>query len=217
VAKAPGDARVDERTDDQKKRERWMLSLEGVAHAPSDIGFQASVELPFRLRFVGGFGFMPAEWITGFLARTTSDSEARAVLDLPSYSGTIWRAQVGYRPWKKLGLYFDAGYAHASIHGSYELPGTLLGENLGEGSYAIDSSLDIWLLEAGYQWQIKQRAVLALGLGVMSTFHADTSVAASSDAERRDEFLRGARQADDALEKYGTIPFVTLRAGVDLL
>jgi hypothetical protein len=218
VASAPGVARTDEQTGEQRKRDRWMLSLEGVVRAPSDVGFQAGVEVPYRLRFTAGFGFMPAEWITGFVAQATSDSRARAVLDLPSYRGTIWRTQLGYRPFKKLGLYFDAGYARATIHGSFELPPTLFGEDLdGQGSYAIDSSLDIWLFETGYQWQIARRAVFAAGLGVMSTFNANTRVSASAGAPESSEFTSGARQANDALERYGTIPFFTLRAGVDLL
>ena len=195
-----------------------MLSLEGVAHAPIDVGFQAGLELPFRLRVFAGFGFMPAEWITGFLAQMTNDSRAEAVLDLPSYRGTIWRAQVGYRPFRKLGLYFGGGYARATVHGSFVLPDTLLGEDVGaNGSYTVDSSLDIWLLEAGYEWQIAHRAVLAAGLGVMSTFNADTHVSASGDAPRSSEFVTGARRANDAIERYGTLPFFTLRAGVDLL
>ncbi|HEX6277682.1 MAG TPA: hypothetical protein VFZ53_31790 [Polyangiaceae bacterium] len=218
IARPASEPRRDEGTSEQRKRDRWMLALEGVVRAPSDIGFQAGIEFPYRLRFVAGFGFMPAEWITGFIADTTRDSRARAVLDLPSYRGTIWRTQVGYRPFKKLGLYLDAGYARATIHGSFDLPPTLFGEELDEqGSYAVDSSLDIWLFETGYQWQIANRLLLAAGIGVMSTFNADTSVSASAGAPQSSEFVSGARQANDALERYGTIPFFTLRAGVDLL
>jgi hypothetical protein len=218
VARPASAPRADERTSEQRKRDRWLLALEGVVRAPSDVGIQAGVEFPFRLRFVAGFGFMPAEWITGFVANTTNDARARAVLDLPSYRGTLWRTQLGYRPFKKLGFYLDAGYARATIHGSFELPPTLLGEELDEqGSYTIDSSLDIWLLEAGYQWQLAERAVLAAGLGVMSTFNADTRVSASAGAPESSEFVSGAQQANEALERYGTIPFFTLRAGVDLL
>jgi hypothetical protein len=218
VARAPGVSRTDEETAEQRKRDRWMLSLEGVVHAPSDVGFQASVELPFRLRFAGGFGFMPAEWITALVAKSTRDERARAVLDLPSYSGTIWRTELGYRPFPRLGLYFHGGYARATIHGSFELPPMLLGQELGvSGSYAVTSSLDLWLLEAGYEWQIAHRAVLAFGAGVMSTFHATTDVSAGGGAPTTSEFVSGTRQANDALERYGTIPFLTLRAGIDVL
>jgi len=197
------------------------LSLEGVVHAPSDLGVQAGVETPFRLRFFTGFGFMPVNWLTGFVANATSDDDARAVLELPSYSGTIWRAEVGVRPFRQLGLYLDGGYAHASIHGTFDLSslsGTPLADEIGvQGGYRVDSSLDIWLLELGYQWQIAHRGVLALGLGVMSTFNADTSIAATGGAPTSSQFTSGAKRANDALESHGTLPFLTVRAGVDLL
>jgi hypothetical protein len=216
VAPVPAPPRED-RTEAQRKRDAWLLSLEGALHAPSDVGVQATVEFPFRLRLSTGFGFMPVNWLTGFIANATSDEQARAVLELPSYSGTIWRAQAGFRPFRQLGLYLDGGYARATIHGSYELGGTLLGEEVGNGSYTVDTSLDIWLLELGYQWQIAHRGVIALGLGVMSTFNADTGITATEGAPGSSEFVSGARRADDALESYGTLPFVTLRFGVDLL
>ena len=207
-----------EKTRAQRMRERWLLSLEGVVHAPSDLGVQAGVELPIRLRFSTGFGFMPVEWLTGFVARATDDPEVRAALQLPSYTGTIWRAQLGVRPFRKLGLYFDAGYARATLHGTLDLTSNPLAqeEDL-QGRYDLQSSLDLWLLELGYQWQIANRGVLALGLGVMSTFNADTSVAASGGAPERSEFISGAERMNDALETHGTVPFVTLRFGVDLL
>jgi hypothetical protein len=199
-------------------RERWLLSLEGVVHAPSDVGVQAGVELPIRLRFSTAFGFMPVEWLTGFVARATDDPEVRAALQLPSYSGTIWRVQLGVRPFRKLGLYLDAGYARATLHGAYDLTNSVLAEEEGlQGRYDVQSSLDLWLLELGYQWQIADRGVLALGLGVMSTFQADTSIAASGGAPERSEFVSGVERMNDAFETHGTVPFVTLRFGVDLL
>jgi hypothetical protein len=208
-----------EKTRAQRMRERWLLSLEGVVHAPSDLGVQAGLELPIRLRFSTGFGFMPVEWLTGFVARATDDPEVRAALQLPSYSGTIWRAQLGVRPFRKLGLYLDAGYARATLDGSLDLTSSLLvfAEEDLQGRYDVQSSLDLWLLELGYQWQIANRGVLALGLGVMSTFDADTTIVASGGAPERSEFVSGVERMNDALEKHGTVPFVTLRFGVDLL
>jgi hypothetical protein len=51
----------------------------------------------------------------------------------------------------------------------------------------------------------------------MSTFHADTTVAATGGAPRRSEFVDGAARVNEELESHGTVPFVTLRLGVDLL
>lgn len=203
---------------DQRLRDRWILAPEVALHAPSDVSLQASVEFPFRLRLSGGVGIMPVDWVSGFIARATSDEEARAILSLPAYRGTIWRAQAGFRPFRKVGFYLEGGYAHAAIHGSLNLSGSPFAEQIGvRGAYAVDSSLDLWLLEAGYQWQFAHRGVIALGLGVMSTFNASTTASVTGGAERTPEFDEGLRNANDAFESYGTLPFVSLRVGVDLL
>jgi hypothetical protein len=162
---------------------------------------------------------MPVDWVTGFIARATSDEEARAILSLPTYRGTIWRAQIGFRPFRRLGFYFEGGYAHADIHGSLDLSGSPFADELGvRGAYSVDSSLDLWLLEAGHQGQLGQRGVIALGLGVMSTFDANTTASATGDAPvSAPEIDDGVRRANDALESYGTLPFVSVRVGVDLL
>jgi hypothetical protein len=198
--------------------ERWILAPEVALHAPSDVSLQASVEFPFRLRLSGGVGIMPVDWVSGFIARATSNEEARAILSLPEYRGTIWRAQGGFRPFRNVGFYLEGGYAHADIHGSLDFAGSPFAEGLGvQGAYAVDSSLDLWLVEAGYQWHLAHRGVIALGLGVMSTFDATTTASVTGGAERTPEFDEGLRTANDALESYGTLPFVSVRVGIDLL
>jgi hypothetical protein len=169
------------------------------------------------MRIFTGFGFIAADQIASFVSNATSDPRAELVLGLPSYSGNIWRAQVGFRPFKKAGLYVDGGYARATIHGELNLSGTLLEDELGDGGYRIRSSLDLWLLELGYQWEIARRGIVAVGGGVMSTFNADTHVQATGGAPSDSRFTQGAEQANRAFESYGTIPTLTLRLGVDLL
>ena len=185
--------------------------------APSDLGVQAGVEFPFRLRLFTGFGYMPVDWLTDFVADAAPDELSRAFLGLPTYSGTIWRAQLGVRPFRKLGFYIDGGYAYASIHGSFE-PSAALAEQLDiQGGYDVDVSLNLWLVEIGHEWIVARHGVLALGVGVMSTFDATTRVSATGGAPRTAEIARGERQATEAFESYGTLPFVGLRFGVDFL
>lgn len=200
-------------------RDRWLLALEGVVRAPSDIGVQGGVEFPFRLRLFTGFGYMPIDWVTGFVADATPNREARAVLALPSYAGTIWRIQAGVRPFRRLGFYADAGYARANISGTFT-PSRSLTEEFDidfAGGFEVNSSLNLWLVELGHEWIIARHGVVALGLGVMSTFDANTNISMTGGGERPPELAEGERTADDALESYGTIPFITLRVGVDFL
>jgi hypothetical protein len=197
--------------------DQWLLALEGVLRVPSDVGVQAGVEFPFRLRVFTGIGYMPVDWLTGFIAEVTPNREARAVLSLPSYSGTVFRMQLGVRPFRKLGFYVDGGYAHMSIRGTYT-PDEMLAEELDiDGGFAVDSGLDLWLVELGHEWIIARHGVIALGLGVMSTFDAKTRSSMTGGAPRPPELARGEELANEALEKYGTIPFLTFRAGIDFL
>jgi hypothetical protein len=160
---------------------------------------------------------MPVDWLTGFIAEVTPNREARAVLSLPSYSGTVFRMQLGVRPFRKLGFYVDGGYAHMSIRGTYT-PDEMLAEELDiDGGFAVDSGLDLWLVELGHEWIIARHGVIALGLGVMSTFDAKTRISMTGGAPRPPELARGEELANEALEKYGTIPFLTFRAGIDFL
>ncbi len=215
----PSDRPPDRPAPKRGGRDPWLLALEGVVRAPSDVGVQAGVEFPFRLRVFTGFGYMPLDWVTGFVGNVTPNSDARAVLTLPSYSGTIWRIQAGVRPFRNLGFYADAGYAHANISGTFT-PSQALVEELNldfTGGFAVDSSLHLWLVELGHEWIVARHGVIALGLGVMSTFDANTNISMTGGGTRPPELVRGERLANDALESYGTIPFVTLRVGVDFL
>jgi len=106
-----------------KLSERWMLSIEGVTHAPVDVGVQAGIETPFGLRLFGGYGRMPSAYL-GFLtqaAALASDEPAtRAVFESGLDSGSTWRAQIGIRPFSRVGVYLDAGYSQLQLDGYIE-------------------------------------------------------------------------------------------------
>src|SRR5512133_148120 len=62
----------------------WKLSLEGVTRAPVDVGGQAVLELPFRLRILAGYGFVPNAFsglFTGIAASASSDPQVSSVLN----------------------------------------------------------------------------------------------------------------------------------------
>src|SRR5688500_15791326 len=110
----------DDRTA-QRRREQWLLSVEGVTHAPVDIGFQLGVETPFRLRLFGAYGWVPSPYmnlLTGIAAGASDSPYAEALLKQAEYSGRTWRLQAGVRPFRALGLYGDLGYASVRADGS---------------------------------------------------------------------------------------------------
>lgn len=222
AAQAPADTGVERRpVPSDRVRDAWTLSIEGVTHAPLDIGAQIGVEAPFGLRLFGGYGWVPEAFIgtvTGIAANATSDVRARLVLDSAEYSGRIARVTLGLRPFSKLGFYFDAGYAHVQLSGTREIP-DLSSPGVAQplGGYMAKSSLDAWVLEFGHQFRFGRRMLFGAGLGVIGTLNARTRIVPTGGAPDDPLLLEGARQVDSAFERYGYVPTLTLRLGFDLI
>lgn len=218
---APPAREVDAKAE-QRRRDGWMLSIEGVTHAPIDAGFQVGLETPQGLRLFAGYGWVPASYmglLTGIAANASASPYARALLDETKYQGHTWRLQAGFRPFRALGLYADVGYAQVNAKGSLELASSSIPQlaALG-GSYQAQTRLDMWLVEFGYQGTLADRLVLGLALGAMGTLEATTSISAVNGAPTNEAILSSAAtQADAALEKYGIVPTLTLRLGFDLI
>jgi hypothetical protein len=206
----------------EQRRKAWMLSVEGVTHAPIDMGLQLGLETPQGLRLFGGYGWVPGGYmnlLTGIAANASGDSYAKALLDDADYQGHTWRVQVGWRPFRAIGLYGDVGYARLSAKGALDLASSSIPQLavLG-GGYEANTRLDMWLVELGYQDQIADRLVLGLALGAMGTLSATTRITAVNGAPTNSVILdRAATKADNALEKYGVVPTLTLRLGFDLI
>ncbi|RYZ05900.1 MAG: hypothetical protein EOO73_18480 [Myxococcales bacterium] len=209
-----------ERAEDVRKT--WMLSLEAVTHAPVDMGAQLGLETPQGFRASAGYGFVPGGYmslLTGIAANASGDSYARPLLEDARYSGKTWRVQIGLRPFRKLGLYTDVGYSRLSARGDWDLASSGVPQlaALG-GGYQARTTLDLWLLEIGYQGQVADRLVLGVALGCMGTFGSSTSIVAVDGAPTDNAILTSAAsQADAALRRYGYVPTLTLRLGFDLI
>lgn len=207
---------------EERRRKQWMLSVEGVTHAPIDMGVQLGIETPQGLRLFGGYGWVPGAYmnlLTGIAANASGNSYAQALLDHSQYSGRTWRVQAGFRPLRAIGLYADVGYAHVSADGALDLASSGVPQlAMFGGGYAASTVLDMWLLELGYEGEIADRVVLALALGMMGTFDATTEIKSVGGAPTNNAVLTSvATQADSALEKYGFVPTLTLRLGFDLI
>jgi hypothetical protein len=202
-------------------RDEWLLALEGVTRAPIDVGVQAGVEAPFGLRLFGGYAWVPQVYIGTLMdiaASAAGDSRARMVLDSVDYSGRTLRVMLGVRPFSRLGLYLDAGYANVRLKASRVIPELLVpGVVLPRGGYRATTDLDLWVIELGYQLQFSRRFVLAAALGVTGTLDARTGIVPTGGAPNDPALRDGARQVDSAFERYGYVPTLTLRLGFDLI
>jgi hypothetical protein len=218
---APQERDAAAETRARKRLQAWLLSVEGVTHAPLDLGFQAGLETPFGLRLFGGYGWVPAAYsgfLTGIAASSTGDAQAELLLRRASYQGHTWRIQAGIRPFRRLGLYGDAGYARLHVDGALDLSqsGVPALQGFG-GGYEAHSDVDLWLFELGYQGEFENRLVWGVALGMVGTFDARTRIASVNGAPTSPVLDQVAASGDAALESYGFIPTVTLRLGFDLL
>jgi hypothetical protein len=205
----------DKERDAQAISDAWLLALEGATYAPVDVGLQASLELPVGLRVSGGYGFTPSkyvEWLTKAGA-SASGTDALTLLASGFESGRVWRVQAGIRPFRKLGLYLDGGYAQLHLKGA--LDAAVLGNVAGAGTYEAASTIRMWQLVLGYQASIANHLVLAIGAGVLFTKDAKTTLRGPGiDAS----FASKATEAfDETLERYGVMPTLTVRLGFDFI
>jgi hypothetical protein len=215
-----GDRRVAKEERRSELRD-WTLSAEAVAHAPLDYGAQIGAETPFGLRFYGGYGIIPSAYgnvFSSFAGSMTSDARAQAILGDLDFSGHIWRAALGVRPFRKLGLYLDVGYARAGMLAGLAVDASDIAE-LGElsGGYKLRTRLDLWFFELGYQLRVGERFIFGAGLGMIGTFDANTSVVAFGDAPRSSALSQASQRIDESFQRYGYTPTLSLRAGFDFL
>jgi hypothetical protein len=198
-----------------------MLSVEGVTHAPLDIGFQAGLEAPIGLRLFGGFGWVPEAYsgfLTSIAASASGDAQAELLLERATYRGHTLRVQAGIRPFRQLGFYGDIGYTRLSVDGALDLSDSGIPslQGLG-GGYQAHTVIDLWLIELGYQSEIKNRLVWAVALGMVGTFDARTRIVSVNGAPGSAALAQVAERGDAAMKSYGFVPTLTLRLGFDLI
>ena len=213
---AGSDPAVDRRDHAKEERERagenWMFAIEGYTTAPVDIGGRVTFETPFRLRLSGAYGIVPGGYfglVNGAVeASGAYDSFGADNVEATLDDGQVWRAMIGLRPVG--GLYFDAGYARIGLAGNLQAD---------QFRYAIDTTLHMWTAEIGFQGQVGDHLLIAIGAGVMKTFSANSVVDpefALGNTELARLFTQDAvMEYDRRLEEYGIVPTVTLRIGWD--
>jgi hypothetical protein len=211
--------KVEKQKDDERERRGsgWMLSLEGVGNAPVDLGAQVGLETPFGLRVFAGYGWIPAASLRWLEGTSIADGAASATVDVADAAGHILRVKVGFRPFSRLGLYLDAGYARADLAANVDVTGAVTNLGSVSGGYSASSSVDLWLVELGYQWLLERRLVVGLGLGFMGTIDARTTITPIGAAVNSSALGVAQTAVNGALEGYGFIPTLSLRVGFNVL
>lgn len=199
-------------------RDDWMLSVEGVTRAPIEAGFQAGVEMPFGLRLFGGYGWVPSAYIDFLAALAAGRQEAQTVLRDSNYGGNSARVGAGIRPFRAVGVYFDASYAHVRLDATQPIPSfSVPNYTFPGGTYRLHTGLDVWSLELGYEAEIERRLVFGLALGVSGTLGSSTTIVPVGSAPNETTALREASGDIDHTFRTNLLPTLTLRLGFDLI
>ncbi|HTQ04520.1 MAG TPA: hypothetical protein VMI54_11720 [Polyangiaceae bacterium] len=213
----PDKAEKPSRAADASSDHSFMLALEGFATAPTDVGIEAGIETPFGLRVFGDYGWIPAASLAWIHGASVSDGGANATLDVTGASGHLFRLKIGIRPIRSLGLYLDAGYGHAELSATGSVTGSVAGVGSLSDAYRASTNVDLWLAELGYQWKFENRLVVGLGLGFMGTLGAHTKITSVDGASDSGALGVAETAADGALQAYGFLPTLNLRAGFNVL
>ncbi len=195
--------------------ETWIWSLEGVSRAPVDVGFQSVFETSFGLRLGGGYAWVPSAYLD-FVTQAAGTDNGNVVAALDG--GRTLRGFVGLRPSKKVGVVFDAGYSRVRLTGTLDDPGAVQGVSLGR--FDLESNLDMWFVELGYQGHLGRHAILGIGIGLMGTLNASTDATPDQSVPSTvSEALtkEATDTVDSQIEQYGFVPTLTLRLGFDLI
>jgi hypothetical protein len=164
------------------------------------------------------------------------DSIAAAAVASAFDGGYSYNFRAGLRPAADGGVYLDAGYSHTGLDGVVDLGNMLSSQASGgalppqarrlagniDASYDLKTSLDMLMLELGWEGHWGARALLGLGVGLMAPLGAKTELSggrgsAALASEMRAIAQEAAETLDSNLTKYGYLPSVTLRLGADLL
>ena len=185
VLSLPTLARADEHADG----DQWKVAAGVATDFPVDVAARLAVETPFRLRLNTQVGFLPSGYVSamngileGFGAY---DSATGDLIKSSLQSSFVWRTHVGYRPFRKLGLYLDAGYGMVSLGGNATTaalvsavtgatyPATETGADKSFDAKATLHTLDV---EVGYDIPIARHFELRAAVGGAFTLGSSTTL-----------------------------------------
>ncbi len=200
---------------------RWMLSVEGATRAPVDVSIQGRLETPGGLRLGGGYGWLPSSYL-GFVTNaatvaTDTDSGTGALAAHGYQRGRSWHAVIGLRPFHNTGVYLDAGYAELRLGGSIKTS-ALAGSSEVSGAYSVATTIRMWMVELGYQAEIADRVVLAVGVGVTGALSSHTTATAGQGTALPQQSVDAALTSlDDSIQSHLVLPTLDARLGFDLI
>ncbi len=213
----------------EESQRPWHLGLEAMTDFPIYVGTQIWAELPGRLRLSTSFGEMPDVYVDTIngIARAAGayDRNTAEFISESLDHAFTWRVHAGWRPFRRLGLYVEAGYGIFEVHANIGLAGIIeqatgltapSDTNLGLG-YKLDTLVQTIGVEVGWTWKPWRDLTLRVAVGLASTISARVDVKPNFLSTAQEPFLRLASDyVEGVIEKYFFIPTVGLALGWQL-
>jgi len=208
---------------------RWHLGLEGFTDFPLQVGAQIWAELPGRIRLSTSFGEMPDAYVDLINTIATHagayDQNTAEFISEALDGAFTWRLHVGWRPLRRRGLYFEAGYGLMTVHANIGLAGIIAkatgltppsNTDLGLG-YKIDTVVHTVGGEVGWMWRPWRDLTLRVAVGIAATVSANVHLEPNFLSTVQQPFLRLAGDyVSGVIEKYLFIPTIGLALGWQL-
>ncbi|GEM_PF-740912 len=218
-------------------RSAGHFQLEAVSEFPVQIGVGFQAEFQSRIQFRTTIGMVPAAYlgIANDMLVGISDEYSRREADLIENvleRSLMWRAHVGFRPFKELGLYIQTGYSMVTLTGSTTNTGLLvdlnegrlteeeeeeLRNNFADETLDAQSTLHQWGVEIGYDWGVTPHLRIRTALGWAYTFTSSSNVEAqfSADSARAQRIIKnfenvGETYIDESMQSSVHPPWLSL-------
>jgi hypothetical protein len=207
------------------KADPFHLTVEAGTEFPIDVGGRVTFELPGRLQLTSGIGFMPSGYthlINDALVDFNVYDQATADLIQSSLQNSLLlHLRLGWRPFERLGFYFQAGYLVGFLGGGASAASVLAAGgriNVGTNNdrYDISTTVQGITVEVGWAWLIEDRFQLRAAFGGMHTFASSSTITkrgGNETANDRTIESSAAAYIDSVMTTYVYSPMVTLTAG----
>jgi hypothetical protein len=196
--------------------ESWHLRGEIGTDFPVSAGGRVSVESPSRLRLSTSFGYLPGPYVdvinawmvnAGAYTQDTASLARQAV-----QNSMVWRTHLGFRPFRSLGLYADAGYTLIALGGgasTEQVIAALTGATLPRGgpmdpsteTFDLASTVHMVDVEIGWQFLIAQHWYLRAALGGAFAFAESSSLTPEFQPVSPEALAAFTRYAESSLDE----------------
>jgi hypothetical protein len=211
------------------------VRLEGGTDFPLDVAVRIGSEMPGRLRFSVSLGYLPSLYVdamNGLLVNSfrAYDDKTAALIKSTLNQSAVLRLHTGWRPFRDLGWYFDAGYGVVALGGgtsAADVIATFVHRPLppipgaDEKTFELKSVLHMLDVEIGWESLIGEYLSVRIALGGAFTVGSTSQIRAQFDptpyaaavAHYEDD---AAGRLDHILRNYVFTPVVSFSMGYKL-